>query len=527
MSGMETYQQDVKEISRELVWEHAITSLTTNRERNEVLSPEYIKQLWDYSKKRVMEYMEDDTLIFHEDTITKWLGYQKSIYKRKSPRDLKIAYLCGPEPENDLKYILGYGVRIENVYAFESDNKAYDSAIQHLHHTYPLLKIIKGKIEEFVQMHSVKFDIVYLDLMGPLIRDFRTVCSFLDNNALEELSVLAVNTCFPEQNEKNIDFLSHYFFHRPFFESPILNEEGEDNDGVDRMFREGCSAYGICCEDDLKPYINRNFEYAYSAYQTNFILHYANLIKPIYCIVNKEYARKRLFVANPKPIIEDKELSNSLFCDLYEDGEPGLCSELSGYEKFPLWKDFYEKKESGMSYSRNESARCYDFLKNSWYKDIPIMSEALSGAMPKIDQKLVGSRSGLFCDVPLLNLWLDLLINQFGYPYHINMENHKRYKYRAKSNQMCLDIFTLDRCRALYDTLPTLEYFGSDLDDFERQMIVRMGMDAIAKHSIYNIHELYTGSAVVEVNWEAGHWNSCHFPPKREEIIGCNSIGNL
>ena len=86
-----------------------------------------------------------------------------------------------------------------------------------------------------------------------------------------------------------------------------------------------------------------------------------------------------------KPVIEDKELSNSLFCDLYEDGEPGLCSELSGYEKFPLWKDFYEKKESGMSYSRNESARCYDFLKNSWYKDIPIMSEALSGAMPKID----------------------------------------------------------------------------------------------------------------------------------------------
>ena len=175
MSSMETYQQDVKEISRELVWEHAITSLTTNRERNEVLSPQYVKQLWDYSKKRVMEYVGDDTLIFHENTIKEWLGYQKNIYKLKSPCDLKIAYLCGPEPENDLKYILGYGVRIENVYAFESDNKAYDSAIQHLHHTYPLLKIIKGKIEEFVQMHSVKFDIVYLDLMGPLIRDFRTV----------------------------------------------------------------------------------------------------------------------------------------------------------------------------------------------------------------------------------------------------------------------------------------------------------------------------------------------------------------
>ena len=46
---------------------------------------------------------------------------------------------------------------------------------------------------------------------------------------------------------------------------------------------------------------------------------------------------------------------------------------------------------------------------------------------------------------------------------------------------MCLDIFTLDKSRTLYDWIPMLEYFIYDMQDNNRQMITRMCIDAIGK----------------------------------------------
>lgn len=106
------------------------------------------------------------------------------------------------------------------------------------------------------------------------------------------------------------------------------------------------------------------------------------------------------------------------------------------------------------------------------------------------------------------HLWLEQAINQLGYPYHINTSNHKRFNYTANTRQMCLDIFTFDQCRALYDWLPMIEYYGDDLSIIERQMISRMGMDAINKHTIYILEGQYFGSALIGVNerpWSGNH----------------------
>ena len=73
---------------------------------------------------------------------------------------------------------------------------------------------------------------------------------------------------------------------------------------------------------------------------------------------------------------------------------------------------------------------------------------------------------------------------------------------------MCLDIFTFDQCRALYDWLPMIEYYGDDLSILERQMISRICIDAIGKHSLHILERQYYGSAIVGINehcWSKNH----------------------
>ncbi|WP_349906982.1 hypothetical protein, partial [Bacteroides caccae] len=121
-----------------------------------------------------------------------------------------------------------------------------------------------------------------------------------------------------------------------------------------------------------------------------------------------------------------------------------------------------------------------------------------------------------FCDVPMAHLWLELLLFHYGHPYHTNIGNHKRYSYTAKKRKMCLDIFTLDKCRTLYDWIPMLEYFIYDMQDNNRQMITRMCIDAIGKQLLHIVDEIFEGSALVGIN--EFEWSINKELPNREEI---------
>ena len=48
---METYKQDIKERTRELLWNHAVRNLTHGRMDSRVLNPSYLDNLWDFVKK--------------------------------------------------------------------------------------------------------------------------------------------------------------------------------------------------------------------------------------------------------------------------------------------------------------------------------------------------------------------------------------------------------------------------------------------------------------------------------------------
>ena len=199
---VETYKQDIKEKTRELLWNHAVRSLTQGRMDSRVLNPLYLDNLWDFVKKNFDKSGCYDPSDLDDLRYEDWKRYGETVYGTKRPEELKVAFFCGPEPENDVNHLVRLGVRIENMYAFEYDKDCFKAAVDSLHFTYPNLKIFRGKISEFLSLNEVKFDIIYLDFTKSLIAEFRTVFQILESNVLSDLGILMINTTYPDKDKK-------------------------------------------------------------------------------------------------------------------------------------------------------------------------------------------------------------------------------------------------------------------------------------------------------------------------------------
>jgi hypothetical protein len=117
----------------------------------------------------------------------------------------------------------------------------------------------------------------------------------------------------------------------------------------------------------------------------------------------------------------------------------------------------------------------------------------------------------------MIHLWYEMIINSLGYPYHTNVKNHIRHSYTAKTRKICVDVFTLDQCRGFYDWLPMIEYKADFVKDFNKQIIIRMSIDAIAKHSLGIIDQQYFGSALIGMG--ETNWAKFYEFPFREEFV--------
>lgn len=142
---MTTYKQPEKEKSRELIWSHAVESITSKRYDNRILNATYMEHLWLYCQQQLNEKLDIEAFV-------RWKEYADICYGERRPEELKVAFFCGNEPDNDVKHLLQLGIRIENINAFECDNNSFKEAVKSLHNSYPLLKIYRGKIEDYAGM---------------------------------------------------------------------------------------------------------------------------------------------------------------------------------------------------------------------------------------------------------------------------------------------------------------------------------------------------------------------------------------
>ena len=418
----------------------------------------------------------------------------------------------------------------------------YQSALNNAKNQYPTLKIFNGSISDLLKITSFKFDIIYLDFTAPLFskqsKPLLTINSIFENDSLSDLGILIINSSIPDKTEENIEFLAAYFRCHPFMESEILHgiqekkyfTEGVDCNGfIDKENYDAAVAEGDIEYAEGSPIyeeaIRSNFEFAYSAFSSHYPTMVAGYIQPMWRVASSS-ALKRMLLK-----IDDQQIKSCIsqmtsFTDYESSGEPYEDDDiqdkinLSGGEvfenstDFPIWnfiliikksknnvcKYWYEQftKKNGVV-SLFESIQLYDLLRNAQYSYKKIISETLAKSIDKVISALPDGHGGVFCDVPMPHLWIELAVNHLGNSYHVNTNQHWRAKYQAKDREMYLDMFVFDNCRALYNWLPMINLYGQDMASIERQIIVRSCMDAITKQNHHSSFFSYYGANLIGV----------------------------
>lgn len=486
---METYKQDIKERSREKIWEHAVYSLTSNRSNNRVLKEEYIRNLWNYIfykckyTKDYFEYYQPDISILNS-----WCDFADNTYGFKKASDLRVAYLCGPEPENDLQILLRLGVRIENIWAIEADKKYFNAAINSIRSKYPILKVFHGSIDAFLKIYPMPFDIIYLDFTASLFskekKPLSTIHSIFDKQILSEMGILITNSSVPDKTEEEIDFLANFFVDQRYLEGSVHGAKDNEGDTI-TWFGDGVgSYYGNGNKTALFSKINDNFEGAYSSFCSLYPIFYANVISPDYKVANEKILFEKLFN-------NDEKIYNKFISQEYRDEymvyenypQVGFVERLheSDHKLSRYWDTIYRTKEAGGKCSRADAVRISALLRSGFdVGNIEIYSSTLLESVKKtyrIMDEIEERR--LFCDRIFPDILTEIALNQLGIPYHPQLFNHRRYSYTAKVRKMFIDIFTFDRCRSFYDWIPLIEFYDANLATLERQMILRSCIDAI------------------------------------------------
>lgn len=528
-----TYTQAVKGVSRQTLWQHAVSSLTSSRETSRILTPKYMNDLWTYVWDDVLSRVSDVSK--HRKKIheyfEQWSAFSDGCYGTKRPNELRVAYFCGPEPENDLIELLKLGVRIENIWAFESDQATYQHALKQARASFPFLKIFPGSLTDFFKTNHLSFDIIYLDFTGSLIsRSLATLGALhaaFDEQALADLSVLIVNSCEPDPTPEVCEFLSAYYYFQPMVECTAYGEKPHgESDGNVSWFSEPASAHGYDI-DDLKRIAAKNMTGVYSAFATSYPLQYSSFISPTLRFLRNSALRRQLFSTDKSAQIEafDRLSDVSAFARILgEPSEEDAFGPISGdrifnADGFPFW-NFIDTLSSTAGdlgkYWNNEYSRAKDGasvldaarFRESLSETLAGYDGLLSGNMKdeirRVNAAIPDAKGGLFCDVPMAHLWLELALNQLGAPYHANIRNQRRWTYKAKVRRMHVDAFTFDRCRSLYDALPMVDMYGDVFESLPPQMIARCCIDAIGKEARWPLSNLYFGSNMVCVNEMAG-----------------------
>ncbi|WP_054548824.1 MULTISPECIES: hypothetical protein [Lysinibacillus] len=498
------YTQKEKNEARSKLIINAIESLTTRRKESMLLDEEYINKMLENFVGLINLYLEKKNEILPEDFCeilkNKSINFLNSKYHKKNKADLKVLYLSGPEPVNDLNILLENGISPSNIWAIEGDNQTYKKALQNLKNNSSYIKIHKGSLKDFFEFCPEHFDIVYYDACTPICSNEYNPLYVLEklfaNRRLTELSILITN--FSEPNENTWDewgkLLACWYTSR-YEECPqSTHEEYSDVN------------YRLSDIEGYAQFISKRIPEYYSDFIRRFMSSLASEIVPFSKITSFKALSSKLFKENKYKDLLDEKIEVDKITKP-EDLLKIIPHHILSPESYPLlnWV-FLTQENLPVNHPMNKfllengkkilnSILVCTHLKsfeesysgyNTLFKEI--YSDQLLKVMNDID--FFDREIRLTLDIPMKNLIAELLIGQYAFPYISNADKHYSIKYKAdgKKTWMYSDIFVFDQCRYLYDLLPSLEliedYFKDSIDE---QIIIRCFIDGILRnHVAYN-----------------------------------------
>lgn len=516
---MSNFQEKEKNLARKLVLNEAVIALTINREQSTIASRDYVRDAYKYLT--LDSWMREAFYSFSEKSIDRWENFYDSISQAKKARDLKVAYLSGPSPSNDLRVLTSLGILPENIWAFEDDKDAYNSAIwETLNSDFPFLKIIKGNIAQFLSASPQKFDIIYLDFCGPLPsrsqKTLEVITEILSHHSINSPGVLITNLALPnkDQNERDFDFLSKlvasYLYPKPYLEADSFSE-GD--------FQEGPIPNEVNFDEWLCK-VKENLDFYYSNYISRLVMDLASIIVPFSNFPQKSGFFDRLFNLDKK-----QDLSNvidNIYHTSVDESHGHVCIEptvapilwtVASLCKSRNKKDIcypqmiYENPEYGsfcdsflrqIGLSKLENFERVYFLVSEMPENLRL-NKFYSEILKEISRINWSRKMYNFCDIVLFNQIKELIFFQMAIPYYVNVKKTKRWTYKAKTTRMFMDMFVLDECRYIYDWMPTIDMMKSGLGSIDRQFCYRFALDALSKNRHWYNQEYFYGTAVIGI----------------------------
>lgn len=512
---MVSYNEPSKRQARADVLRHAVVALTADRATSPLVTGQEFDRLLDYCVDFIRKHARQDLSEAVVPLRENWHATHTSRVGRRNPADLKVLFLSGPEPLNDFGALAGLGVDPHNVWAVESDKDTFQSAKMQMRQVGAPLKLHWGKLEEFFAIVPEQFDIVYFDACGPLFggkpRTNAVLKELFVHQRMAPLSALVTNfAATPRDNEK--DWVDRMFaWYAPRFDQPVYHSSEE----TERVH--GLVAY--------REHLRVHLEGYYSDFVSRFTIDFANQLLAWWRVRALRAASRAYFA-------KEAQLKAAIAASFHSPPSGNVKemlqsvghAQLSPSSYTYLWTLNLAKKHLGSN----------DPLLNMLF-DEPLAQTKLSDAIEAISlvrnffegyvvwgahnwnacsddlKELLDSfrwfdsegqpLHRFFCDVPLPNLIVDLLIGLYGYPYHVNVQKLRRISYRAKQTAMMSDVFILDQCRYLYDMVPTLPLFGQELPN-GLQFVLRICMDLIRRHTHNSCWDLYRGAALAAVGEE-------------------------
>lgn len=515
---MATYNEEIKKEVRETSISTAIRRLTEERTSSTLVPREYLRNVWKWLEINGNEYDRKENSFLKEETILRWENFYDSIVTKKKASELKVAYLCGPNPLNDLDVLISKGILPENVWAFESEEQAYKEAVAHaLKSKYPFIKIFKIDIKTFIDNSPLKFDLIYLDFCGPIFnrskqKNLETLAVIAKKNALNSPGVILTNFSLPtkKQDENGFKLIASltadYLYPKAFVEDH--NNDNNTNDGPITWSK---------TENEWREIVSSNLSDYYGQFITRLMMDMFSYLIPLDRFMNNEQYLKMFFKIKDNTSKKTRAPFVTKVKSLFTFTEKGKGGDVITDPSFFTFsysfglylgyfeeKIFYEKEKVNFlnqlsTFSKNgndffKKVSAYQYLVGQGNDQNWFSSERIKN----IEKNWKNSNGHIFCDVFLFHQIKEHLIGQISIPYHVNVEKSKRWQYKAKETEMYMDMILFDNCRYLYDWMPTMDMVEENLLNREQNLSFRYVLDAMGKHNRWYQDELFYGTAVID-----------------------------
>lgn len=459
-SNQRLYDSEEKRKVREEIIPNAIHCLTEGRSTSVCVKPDYLRDL-------LKQLQANGTLSPERfQSLKKSLEIHTNI-TGKDPNQLKVCFLAGDYPLEDVKVFVSNGVLDKNICVFEKDPKIALKARDAIRESdeYHGIKFFAYDIITYFENYNQSFDIIYFDACGPLPAErqktLKAIASIFQLNKLESPGALITNFSFPP-------------------EKLVESEERKQIIFVAKEY----------LQHKLGTLHQTTHEQIYSDFITHQVIDLASLLGPASHILRNLKKWEEIFILQVRTFFEtvrkhllnsDDSTSDDFNSEVMNFYLTKICRAMKEEDKRnPVCKAWL-REVFPRSRGPSENLDICELLQTALlFTSFTFFSKFANNATQEFLQSASTDEDK--------KLMAGIVLGAQAEPSYPVLDKVLRLKYTQSdekkkcTRQMFCDVFIFDRCRYLFDLPPTVNIAGQFCDDRDNDFLMsKMLLDGMRR----------------------------------------------